>query len=322
MAVAKTKTFETKKKLTQNEIIDSINDKVIAGLQEKGLQWFKPFKDGVTGSFQALSAYGRPYKGWNQFVLSSIALENGWINKWYTFAHIQKCEGYINKGESGTDIFMWQISYAVEKDGKITYYPTLAKVPDADKAKVKKSFYLKQWKVWSISQTNIPHNTPNLEITEEVEELEAHADAEAILQGWSAVVPVKHAPKGEAYYSPRLDFIQMPEKSSKMWQSSGDYYKVFFHEAIHSTGHKSRLNRLEETARFGNEEYSKEELVAEMGALYLEAITGIDCLVDDFKNSQAYINGWIKAIANDKNLIMQSSKKSQEAVSLILSKVA
>lgn len=216
---------------------------------------------------------------------------------------------------------MWQISYAVERNGKTTFYPVLASVPEADKKDAKKVFYLKQWKVWSISQTNIPHSTPNLPVTEEEAELDSHADAEAIVQSWGNVVPTKHTNQGRAYYSPSADFIHMPEKTSKMWQSSGDYYKVFFHEAIHSTGHKSRLNRLEDTARFGNEEYSKEELVAELGALYLETITGIDCLVDDFKNSQAYINGWIKAIADDKNLIMQASRKSQDAVNLILSNV-
>lgn len=307
--------------LTQSQIIDSINDKVIAGLQTKGLSWFKPFKDTTTGSFQALSAYGRPYKGWNQFILSSLALEKGWVNKWYTFAHIQKVGGYINKGESGTDIFMWQISYKVEKDGKTTYYPTLAKVPEADKKIATKSFYLKQWKVWSISQTNIPLNTPNIEETEEVKELEAIADAEAILQGWGKEVNVKYSGGNGAYYSPSLDFINMPNKDDKTWKCSGDFYKVFFHEAIHSTGHKSRLGRLDTTARFGNEEYSKEELVAEMGALYLEAITGIECVIDDFKNSQAYINGWISKISEDKNIIMQSSKKSQEAVAYILEKI-
>jgi antirestriction protein ArdC len=316
--MAKSKTFFPKvERLSQAQIIDSINDKVIAGLKDKGLQWFKPFKDGVTGSFQALSAYGRPYKGWNQFILSAIALENNWVNKWYTFAHIQKSEGYINKGEKGTDIFMWQISYAVDKDGKVNYYPTLSAVPEADKKIARKSFYLKQWKVWSISQTNIPHDAPNL-VEEEAEELEAVASAEAIVNGWSQVVTLKHSKQGRAFYSPSSDYIQMPEKTDKQWQSSGDYYKVFFHEAIHSTGHKSRLNRLDTTANFGSENYSKEELVAELGALYLEAITGIDCKVDDFKNSQAYINGWIKAINDDKNIVMQSSKKSQEAVALIL----
>jgi antirestriction protein ArdC len=112
----------------------------------------------------------------------------------------------------------------------------------------------------------------------------------------------------------------MPSKTTEQWKSNGDYYKVFFHEAIHSTGHESRLNRLDKTANFGSDEYSKEELVAELGALYLEAITGIQAIVDDVKNSQAYINGWISKLKSDPKLIMSASTKAHEAVELILSK--
>lgn len=306
--------------LSQNEIIDSINDRIIEGLQAKGLQWFKPFKDSTTNSFQSLNAYGKPYKGWNQFILSGTALQNGWVNKWYTFAHIQKLGGMIKKGEKSTAVYLWQMSYKVEVGGKVKYYPTLNAIPEDQKELATKSFFLKQWLVWSISQTNLPIDTPNIE-GEEAEELGTHTDAEAILTAWSNVVTLKHSGQGRAYYSPSADYIHMPNKKSDQWKCEGDYYKVFFHEAIHSTGHESRLNRLDKQASFGSSEYSKEELVAELGALYLEAITGIQTMVDDFKNSQAYINGWIKAIKDDKNLVMQSSKKSQEAVELILSKL-
>lgn len=305
-------------KLTQSQIIDSINDKVIAGLTTKGLQWFKPFKDSATNSFRAISASGRPYGGWNQFILSSTALEKGWVNKWYTFDAVNKAGGLIKKGEKATQIFAWQMSYKVEIAGKLKFFKRLEDIPENLRNVAEKSFFLKAWLVWSVSQTNIPTETI---IPESVEELESHEYAERILKGWGAVVPIKSSGMGRAYYSPAEDYIHMPSKTSEQWQSAGDFYKVFFHEAVHSTGHKSRLNRLEKIASFGSDTYSKEELVAELGALYLEAITGIECMVDDFKNSQAYINGWIKAIKDDKNLIMQASSKSQEAVNLILSKV-
>ena len=72
-----TKKVFAKKKLTQGEIIESINEKVIAGLQEKGLKWLKPFKDGVTGSYSAISAYGTAYRGgWNQWILSNTAKDS------------------------------------------------------------------------------------------------------------------------------------------------------------------------------------------------------------------------------------------------------
>lgn len=307
-------------KLTQSQIIESINDKIIQGLQDKGLKWFKPFKDAVTNSFFALSAYGKPYSGWNQLILSATAQANGWVNKWYTFAHIQKCGGLINKGEKATPIYLWQINYKVEVGGKIKYYPSLNAIPEGQREQAEKSFFLKTWLVWSISQTNLPHDTPNIE-GEEPKELGVHLEAEAILTAWGKEVKLVHSQQGRAYYSPSLDQIHMPNKTDKQWQCEGDYYKVFFHEAIHSTGHESRLKRLDKMASFGSEEYSKEELVAEIGALYLEAMSGIETMIDDFKNSQAYINGWIKAIRDDKNLVMQSSKKAGEAVELILSKV-
>jgi antirestriction protein ArdC len=51
------------------------------------------------------------------------------------------------------------------------------------------------------------------------------------------------------------------------FDSGQEYYSTLFHELTHSTGHPSRLDRdsVRVTARFGSHEYSKEELIAEMG---------------------------------------------------------
>jgi antirestriction protein ArdC len=303
---------------TQTELIDQINNTIIEGLQAKGLQWFKPFKDSVTLQWSALRSNGTPYKGVNQFILSAKAIDKGWVNKWYTFAQVSKLDGRVNKGEKSTDVYLWKVNFAVEIAGKVQYFDKLEKVPAHLQKEAKKAFYLQTFKVFSISQTNLPIDTPSQPI--EVTELEADANAEAILEKWTKEVTLKHSGLGRAYYSPSGDYIHMPAKTTDQWKSNGDYYKVFFHEAIHSTGHSSRLNRLDKVANFGSDEYSKEELVAELGALYLEAITGIKTIVDDVKNSQAYINGWISKLKSDPKLIMNASTKAHEAVELILSK--
>lgn len=303
---------------TQAQLIDQINDTIIAGLQSKGLQWFKPFKDSVTNQWSALRSNGTPYKGINQFILSAKAIDKGWVNKWFTFAQVSKLDGRVNKGEKSTDVYLWKVNFAVEIAGKVQYFDKLEKVPAHLQKDAKKTFYLQTFKVFSISQTSLPIDTPSQPI--EVTELEADANAEAILEAWTKEVTLKHSGQGRAYYSPSGDYIHMPAKTTEQWKSNGDYYKVFFHEAIHSTGHESRLNRLDKTANFGSDEYSKEELVAELGALYLEAITGIQAIVDDVKNSQAYINGWISKLKSDPKLIMSASTKAHEAVELILSK--
>lgn len=303
---------------TQAELIENINNTIIEGLQAKGLQWFKPFKDSTTMQWSAINSQGKPYRGINQFILSGKAIAKGWVNKWYTFAQVSKLGGRVNKGEKSTDVYLWKVNFAVEIAGKTQYFARLEDVPSNLQKDAKKVFYLQVFKVFSISQTDLPLDTPSQPV--EVSELEADAHAEAILGAWCKEVTLKHSGQGRAYYSPSGDFIHMPAKTTEQWKSNGDYYKVFFHEAIHSTGHKTRLDRLDKMANFGSDEYSKEELVAELGALYLEAITGIQTAIDDFKNSQAYINGWISKFKSDPKLILSASTKAHEAVELILSK--
>ena len=100
------------------------------------------------------------------------------------------------------------------------------------------------------------------------------------------------------------------------------YYKTLFHEIVHSTGHESRLNRKGVSgtvASFGSDVYSKEELVAEMGSLFLKSIAGLEPK-DNMTNSQAYINGWISKLTEEPKLIMFASSQAEKAVKHILNK--
>jgi antirestriction protein ArdC len=81
----------------------------------------------------------------------------------------------------------------------------------------------------------------------------------------------------------------MPEKEA--FKRDEQFYSILFHEMIHSTGHENRLGRFSERSDlvgFGSIEYSKEELIAEMGVSYLNAFAGIKDA--NFKNSLAYMN--------------------------------
>ena len=86
---------------------------------------------------------------------------------------------------------------------------------------------------------------------------------------------------------------------------------------MHSTGHSSRLNRLTGKAFFGNEEYSKEELVAEIGAASLLSYVGIET-PKSFRNSTAYIQSWLKVLRNDSRFIVSAASRAEKAVNLIL----
>ena len=79
-----------------------------------------------------------------------------------------------------------------------------------------------------------------------------------------------------AFYTPFTDNVNIPPISD--FESAEDYYNVLFHEMVHSTGHQERLNREGVTGviSFGSQTYSKEELVAEMGASMLSGVVGIE----------------------------------------------
>ena len=98
---------------------------------------------------------------------------------------------------------------------------------------------------------------------------------------------------------------------------TAEYYGTAFHEMVHSTGHMKRLARLEAPAHFGGEEYSKEELIAEIGSAALVSHCGLET-PQSFHNSAAYIQGWLRALKDDKRFIVSAAGKAEKAVDYIL----
>lgn len=123
----------------------------------------------------------------------------------------------------------------------------------------------------------------------------------------------------EAYYMPLKDLVVVPRIDQ--FEKQSEYYSTVFHEFTHSTGHKDRLNRrgIKNITKFGDCDYSKEELVAEMGAAMLCNILKVES-DDSFQNSAAYIKSWLKALSNDKRLIVSAGSRARKAVKYILGK--
>jgi antirestriction protein ArdC len=117
-----------------------------------------------------------------------------------------------------------------------------------------------------------------------------------------------------AYYVPKKDLVNLPPIET--FKTTEGYAATKFHEYGHSTGHESRLNRpgIMTVAAFGGEEYSFEELVAELTSAYLCARNGID---NTLENSSAYVQNWLKALKDDKTMLMKASGKATAAVEYI-----
>ena len=115
----------------------------------------------------------------------------------------------------------------------------------------------------------------------------------------------------QASYNHAEDAIRMPHINS-FFDADG-YSKTLYHEVIHSTGHKDRLNR---DLTMERESYSKEELIAEIGSAILSRLMGVKD--QKIENSASYINGWIEAIKGNSNLIISAASKAQKAVDFLI----
>jgi len=139
--------------------------------------------------------------------------------------------------------------------------------------------------------------------------------AEKITQNWG--IKVKHGGDG-AYYTPTLDYIQMPVKEA--FKTETGYYETLFHEGVHATGHKSRLGRegIVNFDRFGSDRYSFEELVAEIGSAYVCAALNLEFKVE---NKVAYLQSWMSKLDQNKDWIVDASRDALKAANWIVDKL-
>ena len=107
----------------------------------------------------------------------------------------------------------------------------------------------------------------------------------------------------------------MPNRNQ--FDKAAEYYSALFHELTHSTGHRSRLARdgIVNPIRFASHEYSREELVAEMGAAMLCGEAGIAPATLD--NSAAYIASWLRVLRKDSRAVVVAGAQAQRAADWI-----
>ncbi|MDG1950395.1 MAG: zincin-like metallopeptidase domain-containing protein [bacterium] len=297
----------------KQDVYQKVTDRIIAGLETKGLKWFRPWTGGAVGGMLPVNnATGKAYKGLNVLFLSIEQAVQGYAhNEWLTFKQAIGQGGVVRKGEKGTEIVFWNINWRGE-NGK--FYRKFEDVPAGMAAD--KVFSPRVWNVFNIAQCDDIAPLAAAEPTEAVKEFTPIEAAERVynVQYPEANRPTLSHGGGSAYYTPARHHVQMPKREK--FVTSDDYYATLFHELVHSTGHKDILNRLSKTAAFGSEDYSKEELVAEIGSQFLVSLTGLDPKNDE-TNSQAYINTWISKLKEQPRMALSAANQAMKAIDFI-----
>ena len=275
--------------MSELSVYDIATNNVINLLETAGSDWTKPWN--VVGNRNATT--GKSYRGVNSLMLLFNDFES---NFWGTYKQWKSLDCQVNKGSTGTPIIFF--NYIPKKEGG---KPVLD-----DKGHQQFFPMVKQYSIFNFDQVEgdwTPPETKGLD-----NESISHIDQYFANTG----ADIRHG-KDQAYYMPSQDYVGMPDLDQ--FVSTERYYNVLSHEVVHWTSAEKRCNRLNKKfeKRMGAETtYAFEELVAELGSIFM----GIDFNIQTTPREEnvVYLKVWLERLAQDKKLIFSASSYAQKAV--------
>jgi antirestriction protein ArdC len=288
---------------------DIITNKIIEKLEKGVIPWHKPWNSTFDKPRNLITRI--PYRGLNMFLLACTAYKSPY---WLTRKQAADLGGAIRYNE-------------MRKYEIVTFWARTEKKTGEYDAEgneiIQKGMILRYYKVWNLEQCDLGRiPKPVLaEIEAEKEKTKTHkadAEAEKVLRRYLTDEEIDINFGGDrASYNPVHDCINMPKPED--FETPTEFYHTELHECVHSTGHISRLNRegIANFDRFGSEQYSKEELIAELGASMLCAEIGLG-YETTLDNAAAYIQGWLKKLRNDSNFVINAASQAKKAVNYII----
>lgn len=267
------------------DVYEIVTQKILDQLAKGVIPWRKPWTGSNGAPMNWVSK--KEYRGINRFLLEP--------GEYVTFKQAKATGGTVKKGEKGSAVIFWKLIENRENDA------------------IKKFPLLRYYTVFEIAQCDGIER--RRAVNKPGPEFNPIESGESILHGFKDKPRIIHS-GSSAYYTPNMDEIHIPEQNQ--FENPSAYYSTLFHECIHSTGHKSRLQREDilEKNGFGTDEYAFEELVAEFGSAMLCSVAEID--QDIIPNAAAYIAAWSKKIKQEKRWLIQAASQAQKAADWVL----
>lgn len=288
----------------RGNVYQMVTDRIIAQMEKGIVPWHKPWTGAADGAINYVSR--KAYSVLNQWLL-------GRDGEWLTFKQVQQCGGRIKNGaKAGMVVFYTQQQYKV----MVNVEDEEGNVHEEERAKVKP--VLRAYNVFHISDCEGIESKIQEGVKNDVEPIE---QAEKVISEYVSrekeLTFRNDSVTDKAYYSMVGDTVVVPMISQ--YDVVEEYYSTTFHELVHSTMKESRCNRKSENkmAAFGSDDYSREELVAETGSAMLCTKVGLDC-DKAFRNSVAYIQGWLKQLKNDNRMVVWAASRAEKAAKYIM----
>lgn len=307
-------------------------------LEQGTVPWRQPWRN--VGGPRSID--GRPYRGWNILRLHIEGMVRGYSDpRWGTFNALKRAavkqaraegreiieeqvptrngrtktvyyevidgektffKGGVREKEKGTWIILW-------KRAKPSRKRVAAVTPEEREKADKPYMFMTSYVVFNAEQADgIAAFDPGVDLADH----DPNEAAEALAAGYADGPSVDISFRDRAFYRRSDDGVRMPRL--EQFETADHYYSTLFHELVHSTGHESRLKRTF-GEHFGDEVYSAEELIAEIGAAFLAAIAGIETQATTTA-SASYIAEWLKS--QPTKTVVQAAAAAQRAADRIL----
>jgi antirestriction protein ArdC len=299
--------------LARRDFRQEVTDRIIDMIETGVAPWQKPWDPADASLDMPMNPMtAKAYRGGNAIHLMATSLLRGYGDpRWMTYRQAAVLGWQVRKGEKGTQIEFWEAKPASDtRSEAIRAGDGDGNQPagEPDERHGNRLIH-RVYTVFNATQIeSIPERTPNARTVFEV--IEA---AEQILNNSGATI--LHDQADRAFYNRLADSIHLPPKHA--FQDAGGYYGTALHELAHWSGHPSRLDRatLNESYRFGDISYAREELRAELASVFLAAERGIP---HDPEQHAAYVSSWINVLKQDKNEIFRAAHDASRAADFLL----
>ena len=275
------------------DVYSIVTERIIKQLEQGYIPWKKPWVNCFDGTFNRISR--KPYSLLNQLLLTHEG-------EYATFKQWEQIGGKVKKGEKSEIIVFWKMQEVTEKT-------------ETGEMQVRNIPVLRYYNVFHISQVE---NILPLDDSENRFDTEPIEEAEKVFRDYAEREHIAlHIGDGnKAFYRPFDDSITLP--SMAQFERAEEFYSTAFHECGHSTMKATRCDREAENkgSHFGNEGYSKEELVAEITSSAIVHSLGLET-EDTFKNNCAYIQNWLSVLKMIKSSLCLLREKLKKAAKYI-----
>lgn len=264
------------------------------------------------------------YRGSNRLVLTLTAIKRGFKDsRWITIGEINKLKAKVKPEERkryckiryiqpageivtrfNPDTGKDEPVYEKDKEGNILTDKNGMPLCKRNKLTLEKTYVV--YNVEQVEGLQLEPETNAAQINED----EKCTAMESILTHSEAPISYDQSRTGNSFYRPSDDSIHLPER--KMFNTLQNFYGTAAHEIGHSTGNSKRLNR-NMTGTFGTADYAKEELIAELTAVFLKQELGINMLLKDKQKHEAYLLSWDQKIKFLKDKPMEFYKVCSQA---------